>query len=311
VADLTLQRQRGLINTGEVELSSLVRLKHPNIINIFDSWEVEHFSYLILEFADGGSLSSLVRHRQRLSGPTLNSFCAQLSSAVAYCHSQGICHRDIKPDNILIDRHGRPKLCDFGFAFKSGVTDIVCGSLPFMAPELLNSTAPTDPFAADVWALGITFYFMAVGRLPWANENPQALMPEVARGAVRIPPELPEHFRATIAKMVRLDTSKRPTMAQVEKLGFADEPRRANLPGTGEMLPPLIPSLAAYTASLGRGDSGVPRVSTAQIPEPSALLRTAGDRRRSLPKVLLKQPFMMRGMSWMASESRPKIGEAA
>jgi serine/threonine protein kinase len=314
VVDLTRQRHRNLVNIGQVELSSLVQLTHPNIIIVFDSWEAESFRYLILEFAEGGSLSTLVRRRQRLAGPILNSLCSQLASAVAYCHSQDICHRDIKPDNVLIDRHGRPKLCDFGFAFQSSAGTFVCGSLPFMAPELLNSTKPADPLAADVWALGMTFYFMAVGKLPWTTDKPKALMPEVARGAVKIPADLPEHFRATLSKMLRPDASKRPTMAQVEKMGFSNEQRRPNVPGLGDALPPLIPSAVAYTASLARGEAAAPRSSTAFPPmahfaEPPMTMPTVRDRRRSLPKVLLKQPFMMRGMSWSGVEAAQRREE--
>jgi serine/threonine protein kinase len=109
-------------------------------------------------------------------------------------------HREVKPENVLIDRHGRPKPCDFGFVFPSDASHIVYGSLPFMAPELLNSTEPADPFAVDVWALGITFYFMAVGRLSWNAEKPQELMLEVARRIFKIPQE---HFGIIIGKMFR------------------------------------------------------------------------------------------------------------
>jgi hypothetical protein len=90
-------------------------------------------------------------------------------------------------------------------------------------------------------------------------------------------------------------------MSQVEKMGFADDPRRAN--PVGEMLPSLVPSIVAYTASLAHGDPVIPRLLMA--------MRTASGRRRSLPKVLLKPPFMIRGVSVTSAESAHGRDEAA
>jgi serine/threonine protein kinase len=218
VIDLSIHSEsQALLNTFASEVSALVKLSHPNIINMYDHWHVGCICYMILEYAEGGSLTTFVAERGYLSGQTLAHFIHQIVSALAYCHSNGICHRDIKPDNILIDRHGRPKLCDFGFSCQAAERgpSVFCGSLPFMSPEMLTEPV-TDPFAADVWAAGVTIFFMATGRLPWASRIPEKLINEVARGAVVIPPEVPERIAYMLRKVFEPDPAKRPNISYME-----------------------------------------------------------------------------------------------
>jgi serine/threonine protein kinase len=167
-----------------------------------------------------------------------------------------ICHRDIKPDNVLIDRHGRPKLCDFGFACKKTDSEaaFVCGSLPYMSPELLAGTN-FDPFASDVWALGITYYFMAVGHLPWSHREPEFLVPEIVTKEIEMPSDLPEAFTYIVNRMLQRTPMKRPTMAQVEKLGFFNDRAHAASAGSAHGLPPMVPRSHTLRSRTGAGMS--------------------------------------------------------
>jgi serine/threonine protein kinase len=149
------------------------------------------------------------------------TFCAQIAAGLAYCHSQGISHGDIKPQNILIDAYRRCKLVDFGLSqhFETKNTSTMfLGSLLFMAPEVILKQA-FDPFIADVWSLGITFYWMAVGASPWPDC--QTIMKTVQCGLPPMPTSLPIQFRNLLKAMVECDPTQRITTdALVVHLGL-------------------------------------------------------------------------------------------
>ena len=104
-------------------------------------------------------------------------YAKQILEAVAFCHSKNIAHRDIKPDNIFIDQYDNIKLADFGMAKKFNYYDKSkekCGSLICIPPEMFICDE-INPFKADIWSLGITFYYMATGNYPFTSKNPDEL----------------------------------------------------------------------------------------------------------------------------------------
>lgn len=159
--------------TQRVEISSLKQLNNPNIITIFDFFEDEKYLYIILEYCHGGSFQNYVENNGPLRKEKLYTICSKLLVALKHCHENGIAHRDIKPGNVLMDQYGRPKLSDFGLSqyYTDNYEDQnFPGSKPYMCPNLIKRTA-YDPFAADIWALGLTFFFLAYGKLPWSKDG--------------------------------------------------------------------------------------------------------------------------------------------
>lgn len=160
--------------------------------------------YVIMQFAENGSILDLIHKEKRLPEARACHFFRQIVAAVEYCHSQGICHRDIKCENILLDSNMNVKLIDFGFArsFKKSskavtaigsvappqqsstlsnserqprVSETYCGSYAYASPEILKGT-PYDPFQSDVWAMGCVLYAMVFGRLPFDDRDPHKLL---------------------------------------------------------------------------------------------------------------------------------------
>lgn len=161
--------RKTLPETFNAEINSLIKVTHPNVVGIYDYFNSKNILYIILEYCTGGSLDRIIQKKKKIEPPELFSMCKQILTALQVVHSLGIAHRDIKPQNILLDNHQRPKLADFGLAqqiTKSELSERFSGSLPFKSPEILNMK-PYDPFLGDVWALGVTFYYMAFGELPW------------------------------------------------------------------------------------------------------------------------------------------------
>lgn len=199
--DLTLDESptKVMPTAFQTEIEALTHLDHPHVIRIFDHFSTNTLLYIILEYCPGGSLKDVITKNGYIPQQMLYEWCRQIIEALYFCHQHGIAHRDVKPSNILIDKYHRAKLADFGLAQlyhipvyssdKSGNGDTSCqhanrkhlfsnifgGSLPYLAPEILSEKL-YDPFKADVWSLGVTFYEMASGKLPW--DPPGGMSPE-------------------------------------------------------------------------------------------------------------------------------------
>merc|ERR1712106_60038 len=113
----------------------------------------------------------------------------QIIAALRYCHSRGIVHRDLKADNLLLDKDLNIKLADFGFSnyYKPGVLlSTWCGSPPYAAPELFEGKEYDGP-KADIWSLGVILYLLVCGHLPFDAKTLQELRAKVVAGKCRIP----------------------------------------------------------------------------------------------------------------------------
>uniref|UniRef100_A0A665UHC4 Serine/threonine-protein kinase CHK1 n=1 Tax=Echeneis naucrates TaxID=173247 RepID=A0A665UHC4_ECHNA len=147
-------------------------LSHPNIVRFFGHRKEGPTMYLFLEYCTGGELFDRIEPDVGMVEKDAHRFFQQLIAAVEYLHSVGITHRDIKPENILLDDKDNLKLTDFGlatmFRFKGRerLLSRLCGTLPYVAPELLCQTEyKAQP--ADIWACGIVLTAMLAGELPW------------------------------------------------------------------------------------------------------------------------------------------------
>ncbi|KAM6985016.1 serine/threonine-protein kinase Chk1 [Aplochiton taeniatus] len=147
-------------------------LSHANIVRLFGHRKEGPTHYLFLEYCSGGELFDRIEPDVGMAERDAHRFFQQLIAAVEYLHGVGITHRDIKPENILLDDKDNLKLSDFGlatmFRFKGRerMLSRLCGTLPYVAPELLSQTEfKAQP--ADIWACGIVLTAMLAGELPW------------------------------------------------------------------------------------------------------------------------------------------------
>ena len=162
------------------EIEILIKSDHPNIIKLFEIVETPKSFYLIMEKCDGGSLSNKIDQRIKTKKPydekILSELIYQLASAINYYHKIGICHRDLKPDNILFVNLGgmenNPlKIIDFGLGKlnkNKGKLESVVGSILYMAPEVLNGSYNEK---CDIWSLGVILYTLISGVLPFLGQN--------------------------------------------------------------------------------------------------------------------------------------------
>jgi hypothetical protein len=156
------------------EARTLARLSHPHVVAIHDFGEIDGLYYLLMEFVDGANLRQLLR-AGRLPPEDALKIAAQVCDALQYAHEEGIVHRDVKPENILLDKKGRVKIADFGLAKllleRSSVdhqltaSQQVMGTWHYMAPEQIEKPLQVD-HRADIYSLGVVLYEILTGSLP-------------------------------------------------------------------------------------------------------------------------------------------------
>ncbi len=211
------------------EAKLAARLTHPNIVQIFDFGESEGTYFLAMEYIDGPSLRTLIQRAEAQRQLLPPAVCARLISlaceGLAFAHDftdpetgevQGLIHRDVSPDNILLSRQGAVKVVDFGIAKATGQSHktesgIVKGKLPYMPPEQLRAK-PLDR-RADVYALGVVLYELLTGQRPYASESEaglmQAILYEPPIPAAKHRQDIPDHLRRILHKVLSKDRDER------------------------------------------------------------------------------------------------------
>lgn len=170
------------------EARTLARLSHSNIVGVHDFGDIEleqtdgsptKIYFFLMELVDGANLRQLIQAGELESNQAL-SIITQICDALQYAHDEGVVHRDIKPENILVDRHGRVKIADFGLAkmqsdkatdYTLTGTHQVMGTPRYMAPEQMEGSRSVD-HRADIYSLGVVFYEMLTGELPLGRFDP-------------------------------------------------------------------------------------------------------------------------------------------
>jgi serine/threonine protein kinase len=199
----------------QCETSALRGLSHPNVIYLYDIHPTPEAIYLILEYCPGGSLTTHVAKNGVMAGRPLYGMAKQVLTGLCYIHSMRWAHLDLKPANILIDKHGRVKLADFGISHmfeESGEATRRGGTVEFAAPELFQLGA-YDPFKVDVWALAVTVYFMAFAAFPFPTRVVGGEVPTYAFSTIPFPTDADPLIISTLKAMFVIDPVKRPTAA--------------------------------------------------------------------------------------------------
>ena len=171
------------------ETDIMMKLKHPNIITLYDTIIDENTEnvYLIMDYYSRGDFSNFLRKRP-LKEKYAIKYLKQLSEGLKYLLSNNIIHRDLKPQNILITNIGDIKITDFGFAryFDNDLLiQTICGSPLYMAPEIMKSQK--YDYKSDLWSVGIIFYEMLVGCTPFKSKNIYELIRKIENDEVKVP----------------------------------------------------------------------------------------------------------------------------
>lgn len=230
-ADRDSSRQQSIVAALKSEINTLRELDHPNVVTCLGFEETADTLSIFLEYVSGGSIGSCLRRHGKLEEDTTSSFLNQTLQGLAYLHKQGILHRDLKADNLLVDHHGTCKISDFGTVRRSediyaNVENMsVQGSIFWMAPEVVSLSRKGYSAKVDIWSLGCVVLEMLAGRRPWSDEEAMQAMFKI--GAERRAPPVPQDVKLSkpaahfLRNCFEIDPDKRPTASRLLEHVFA------------------------------------------------------------------------------------------
>jgi adenylate cyclase len=242
--------QEEFVKRFDNEARLVARLEHPHIVPLFDYWQAEDGAYLVMRWLDGGNLYESLK-RKPWDVDSAADLLDQLAGALSIAHENDVIHRDVKPENILLDRSGNAYLTDFGIAkdlideMVTTESGIVMGSLLYISPEHVQGKTLTS--LSDVYSLGIVMYEVLTGKHPFAGSSKASQFAKLLSDPIPhmrdVRPDLPDALDAVIQKV----TSKRPEQRYPSALAFARAFRQA-VAGMSESDKQSIPQPAQRSA---------------------------------------------------------------
>ncbi|NNV05066.1 Stk1 family PASTA domain-containing Ser/Thr kinase [Geobacillus sp. C56-T2] len=237
------------------EAQAATSLNHEHIVSIYDVGEEEGVYYIVMEYVRGSTLKQYIQQHAPLPVEQALSIMDQLTSAIAHAHENGIIHRDIKPQNILLNEHGRVKVTDFGIAVAMSGTTItqtnsVLGSVHYLSPEQARGGIATEK--SDIYSLGVVMFELLTGRLPFSGESAVSIVLKHLQAETPSPrawnPEIPQSVENIILKAMAKDPFYRyPSAREMnEDIRTALDPSRRNeakftIPDDGEEATKAVP----------------------------------------------------------------------
>ncbi|XP_060180482.1 CBL-interacting serine/threonine-protein kinase 7-like [Lycium barbarum] len=190
------------------EVSAMKRLNHhPNILNLHEVMATKTKIYFVMELAHGGELfTKLNRRGGRFSESTARFYFHQLVSALHFCHQNGVAHRDIKPQNMLLDKDGHLKISDFGLSalpeqLQNGLLHTACGTPAYSAPEVVYRKGYNGA-KADAWSCGVILYVFLAGSLPFDDSNLPNMYKAIHRREFQFPDWVSKPARRIINRLL-------------------------------------------------------------------------------------------------------------
>ena len=203
----------------EREVRIMQTMRHPSIVQLFDVLYDTNVIYLIMEYCSNGELFTMLTDNGRLDEHTARKMFGQIVDGLKYIHSRNVVHRDMKPENILLDESWNVKITDFGFCHQTlpnALLSTPCGSPCYAPPEVL-SQRPYDGKKADVWSLGVVLYAMMTAALPWRQQNQAKLVEEIIAADYRIPQYVSKVVSGLIRGMLQADPDARFSIDDIAK----------------------------------------------------------------------------------------------
>ncbi|MBS4785331.1 MAG: Stk1 family PASTA domain-containing Ser/Thr kinase [Clostridiales bacterium] len=205
-----------LLRRFKNESKAVALLSHPNIVKVYDVNFSEKVNYIVMEYIDGITLKEYIEHKGALSWKESVYFTVQILRALQHAHDNGIVHRDIKPQNIMLLKDGSIKVTDFGIArfARSGMhtmTDKAIGSVHYISPEQAKGDVTDD--RADLYSVGVMMYEMLTGRLPFEAESAVSVaikhIEEAPRPPRSINSEIPEGLESIVLRAMQKNAADR------------------------------------------------------------------------------------------------------
>ncbi|KAG9285416.1 hypothetical protein G9A89_010891 [Geosiphon pyriformis] len=186
----------------------LEQINHPFLVGLWGTFQDSANLYMVMDYVVGGELFSVLRKTQRFPDHVAKFYAAEVLLAFEYLHEKDIIYRDLKPENLLLDRNGHIKITDFGFAkHVPDITWTLCGTPDYLAPEVIQSKGYSK--AVDWYSLGVLIFEMLAGYPPFYDEDHMRLYEKILGGRVKYPNFFEPVVKDLLKRLLTADLSKR------------------------------------------------------------------------------------------------------
>ena len=275
----------GFIERFRREARAAANLNHQNIVAVHDWGSVDGIYYMVMEYVPGVSVREILHAEGLLAPAQAADVLEQTLAALQHAHRQGIVHRDVKPENLMVTRDGVVKVADFGLARAFADAQIteagnVTGTVQYLSPEQLQGE-PADP-RTDLYALGVVAFELLTGRLPFTGETPMAIAYHHIHDPMPRPsamnPAVPPSLDGWVASMTEKQRELRPESAAEARRDLEAEAR--SLPGAAA-LATLVPEVTVIPTGAEVAPAPEPRPDAAEtVTIPGRALGRSGRKRR-------------------------------
>ncbi|XP_042519073.1 CBL-interacting serine/threonine-protein kinase 12-like [Macadamia integrifolia] len=270
----------GLVAHIKREISIFRRVRHPNIVQLFEVMATKAKIYFVMEYVKGGELFNKVA-KGRLKEEVARKYFQQLISAVGFCHVRGVYHRDLKPENLLLDENGDLKVSDFGLSAVSdqmrqdGLFHTFCGTPAYVAPEVLARKG-YDAAKVDIWSCGVILFVLMAGYLPFHDQNIMQMYKKIYKGEFRCPRWFSPELIRLLSRLLDTNPETRITIPEIMenrwfKKGFKhikfyiDNDRLCSFQDED------VESSSEQSVSESESESETPRIPIPGLPRPASL----------------------------------------
>lgn len=209
----------GMMVQTKREIATMRRVKHPNVLRLYEVLATKTKIYLILEYAKGGELFPKILKKGAINYNQARQYFQQLVSALDFCHKKGVYHRDLKPENLLLDENGVLKIADFGLSTfieshrSNNMLQTMCGTPMYVAPDVLRGKGYCGE-KADVWSCGVILFVLLARHYPFYDQNLMEMYRKIHKGEYKCPDWFSVEIRRLLSQILnpipdsRISTAK-------------------------------------------------------------------------------------------------------
>ncbi|XP_064605467.1 NUAK family SNF1-like kinase 1 isoform X2 [Liolophura sinensis] len=260
------------LNRIRREIKVMTKLKHPHIINVREVFENKEKIVMVMDYASGGELYDYIKSRRRLNDMDARKIFRQIVSAVHYCHENGVVHRDLKLENIVMDGYGSVRIADFGLSNFYGGNDLLttyCGSPLYASPEIVNGVPYIGP-EVDCWSLGVLLYTLVYGAMPFDGSDFKTLKKQISAADYYVP-LCHSEAASLITKILKPNPEERATLEKIDNhwwvnRGYSSTPSGSPYPSAAYLSSTPQFSFLSFLAGGNIGTNDIPYNSKYSVP---------------------------------------------
>ncbi len=215
-----IEKKQSINNNNEIFNHALLG-KHENIVEFKKLYQTTHHIFIIMEYVDGDDLFETIKKEKNFSEDKAKYYLKNILLGVQYCHNMGVCHKDLKLENVIVTKTGI-KICDFGFSASNYYTvdeNRIVGTLAYFAPEIITKKLDYDGTKVDIWCIGVILFVMLCFRYPFEDKKEPKNIYKHLNNILKCKYELPSYLSKEVSDLIKkilvINPEDRPSIQEI------------------------------------------------------------------------------------------------